>query len=513
MDLHESEPQDKVPSPPDSPPTISSNQRLGKQPTWRLGLIALAAILVIAAIIAGRMHAVVPKSQLTTPASPFYAMTYIPLPNGRSSAFGAFNSRTGQQIWQVSQSTYGEPLGYQQGIFFLDYPNQRMTEGVLASDGQVAWKHQTNWIAPVQGTTQVFPPLDGAVLVYEIPSTTNPVSLNAQVALYDIVKGTARWTFPVHGLTSDQMRLEIRAIGTTVYISQPLSTTTSQIIALDARTGMRLWSTPMAMEYPLLLGASAQTALFTPIGQDQIVALSATTGQVSWSATPRPGNARLALFDDHSNADIINQSGTSTAYALTDGHVVWTHPAVTSEGIQSANLAAQLNGDQLNISFDTAFITINSGDGTLRWQAPPTVIVHAGGYYLSQGKSLIALQATSGKPLWTFNGDGPLTVDPFTPTDGALLVYSTSSIYALNTQNGTLRWKFKATARGLVSTTPVVTEGHFVTWSVGPYNTNYVYVLNESTGKLIWQQTFKGSMVAMGAGTDFNTLYGSLYPA
>lgn len=163
-------------------------------------------------------------------------------------------------------------------------------------------------------------------------------------------------------------------------------------------------------------------------------------------------------------------------------------------------------------SADRNLYAVNAADGTLRWKFPTKGSVNsspavAGGlvYVASLDGNFYAVEASSGKAKWQFKTGGerrftapgihgamPRTEampDPFdvflsSPVIAGGTVYFGSgdqTVYALDAQTGTLKWKF-ATGN-VVHASPAVSAGVVY---IGSWD-RYLYALNAESGAMIWK--------------------------
>jgi len=140
----------------------------------------------------------------------------------------------------------------------------------------------------------------------------------------------------------------------------------------------------------------------------------------------------------------------------------------------------------------------------------PTVPTAAGGLIFLCGDDckVRALDASSGKPVWTFLTGGPVMHPPTIWQGRAYVGSGDGYIYALEATSGKLLWRFRAAPAerrimvygSICSTWPVnngilVEDGvAYAAAGIVDYDGIYVYALDAVTGKLKWQNISSGHL-------------------
>ncbi len=124
-------------------------------------------------------------------------------------------------------------------------------------------------------------------------------------------------------------------------------------------------------------------------------------------------------------------------------------------------------------------------------------------YISTDGGSVYALKATTGRLLWTSTIGSPILSSPAV-ADGMVYVGSDNDkVYALNAATGSVRWS--QPTGGLVTSSPAVAAG---TIYVGSHD-DKVYALNAATGGVLWTNTTGGAVESSPAVADGTVFVGS----
>ncbi len=96
---------------------------------------------------------------------------------------------------------------------------------------------------------------------------------------------------------------------------------------------------------------------------------------------------------------------------------------------------------------------------------------------------LHALNAVTGKLVWTFTGEGSFAYSSPTYHDGIVYVGCIDSyVYAIDAENGVMKWKYKAGDTGIESDAVLVDNTVYV-----GSNDDHMYALNAANGSLKWK--------------------------
>ncbi|HVP69348.1 MAG TPA: PQQ-binding-like beta-propeller repeat protein [Anaeromyxobacteraceae bacterium] len=219
--------------------------------------------------------------------------------------------------------------------------------------------------------------------------------IDGHVVALDVVSGIGRWQY--------QYKEEIGAQpvfdGDLVY----LATLEGTVLALEAKTGMWKWHfrrEPTARFAILGIGrpAIANGVLYQGFSDGSVVALDAKTGSVKWDRKVGRGdypdvNASVQLSRDR--VYVASYGGEVAALDSANGNLVWETKVPLS-------YKARLDGDLL-------FVVSTS--------------------------SVLALDAHTGKQVWTAPLEGTPFADPF-PLKGLVLVANGKGLLVLDRRNG-----------------------------------------------------------------------------
>ena len=239
-------------------------------------------------------------------------------------------------------------------------------------------------------------------------------------------------------------------------------TTGGALDALDATTGVLLWSYPGGYSSPAVINGIVCFAVGNALD-----AANATTGALLWSYTIDAG--------DYATSDltVIN-------------NVVYFG---TGNGLLYA----------LNVTTGTELWMFNTGGGSNAsiYSAPA---VSNGAVYFGTWEpydKLYAVNATTGTLLWTYTTGGFIQSSPAV-VDGEIYFLSTDHyLYALNT-SGVRLWRYFTLNAGLDSSSPAVANGVVYVGAA-----HKLFAVNAATGKLSWdyttgQEIFSSPSVANG---------------
>ncbi len=273
------------------------------------------------------------------------------------------------------------------------------------------------------------------------------------------------------------------------------------VYAYDARTGSRLWATPLpnqVMTTPLhahgliFVGTGnnqwtdpartfdlTATGLVRGTGNSALVALSARTGRVRWQIATRGENMPTPVYH-HGVLYAVGGGGHVRAVDAGTGRVLWTYPVPSYVSMSSPTLVGNLL--IFGGAHPYAVYAVNIRTHRLAWSTPVpqaiggvddcspavsggVVVTEAsvgrwGGRHVSD--ELIALRAATGQILWRHTlGTGttmPQNMETAPPLIRSGVVYDsapvTSRTWALRLSDGQPLWN--TTTRAPVKSAPVV---------------------------------------------------------
>jgi outer membrane protein assembly factor BamB len=227
--------------------------------------------------------------------------------------------------------------------------------------------------------------------------------------------------------------------------------------------------------------ALADSTLYVGSNDDQLYALTATTGHVRWTYTT---GGIVTSSPAVAGGSVYVGSNDHKVYALdaATGHLHWIQPTggpVTSDLAVAGNIVYVGSNDHklyaLNATTGHVLWTHTTGD----YVGSPTV---AGDtvYVGSEDHKVYALDVTTGHVRWTYTTDNAIT-GGVAVADSTVYVGS-DQMYALNATTGHVLWTH---ATGAIASTPTAIGG---TVYVGSLN-DKVYALDATTGHVRWTYT------------------------
>jgi outer membrane protein assembly factor BamB len=188
----------------------------------------------------------------------------------------------------------------------------------------------------------------------------------------------------------------------------------AEAMALDAATGEERWRVSLpapARGAPTVAGGR----LFVPTVENQLLALSAETGERQWTYRGQPtATLTLGLPAPAVEGEVVVAgfgSGELAAIRANDGRAIWTESLVSGRGGGIAEVAAV-----------TGLPVIDRGR------------VYAGG----QGRVLIALDLRSGRRLW--ERDLAVAETPWAVGDAVYAIGSGGELVCFGRDDGRVRW-------------------------------------------------------------------------
>lgn len=230
-----------------------------------------------------------------------------------------------------------------------------------------------------------------------------------------------------------------------------------------------------------------------------------------WSYQATAGIISSPAFDDR-HVYAGNQTGDMICFAAETGNVEWlfkTGAAIFSSPALSSN----------NLVFGSAdgiIYCLNATTGKANWKKATTAAVL--GSPLVRGDTVFiggsnhniyAINIRDGKTIWTYDGlDGPVVSQPVW-YDGKLILGAWDTyLYALDSRNGQLAWKWSngSAIRNYspAACTPVPVNG--MVFVVAP--DRYITAINATTGKTIWRNNDATVRESLGISANQDMIYG-----
>jgi outer membrane protein assembly factor BamB len=234
--------------------------------------------------------------------------------------------------------------------------------------------------------------------------------------------------------------------------------------------------------------AIVNNVVYVGSNDDNLYAINASTGALLKSyrtggyilSSPAVANGVLYIGSD---------DGYLYAFNTTSGQIIWkdqieTHPIF---GMASAPLVA--NGVVYATEYDEGLIfAVNASTGAKIWaihvpgkMSRSSPALANGILYVGSADDLVyALDAQTGKTIWTFPTKGQVKSSPAVVNGIVYIGSLDGTLYALDATTGKQVWVYKT--GGQVHSSPAVANGIVY---FGSYDHN-IYALDASTGSLIW---------------------------
>ena len=277
-------------------------------------------------------------------------------------------------------------------------------------------------------------------------------------------------------------------------------------LALDAKTGKILWSTPT--KGPMIFTGAYADGLYFKGGSDDntMYCFNASTGEVVWSYRPdTDGYFTTGCAIAYGMVYEMNKDGYLYAFDMYTGELVWKYRAIDQTlmwpGMPSvadgkiyvtSGESAQYNAP-VGVS---AFSCINAFNGQEIWRLdlealPPreSVAIAYGTLYVIPGDVTTSVDTISGNEyatvneLWAIKDVAPVSTP--TPVVSSWSQWRANATHSSTAQIGpsnlTVAWRF--TTGGAVSSSASVENGVLY---IGSQDKN-IYALNADTGAFIWK--------------------------
>ncbi|WP_163647767.1 outer membrane protein assembly factor BamB [Modicisalibacter sp. 'Wilcox'] len=256
-----------------------------------------------------------------------------------------------------------------------------------------------------------------------------------------------------------------------------LGTRNGEVLALDQADGSVVWRSRVSSE--VLAAPQANRDLLVVQSVDgAVTALDRATGKEQWVYT---SNQPALTLRGTGTPRVINQvsfAGFANGRLVTldnrSGQPLWDMRVAVPKGRTEVDRLVDLDGQPLLTS-----------DGRL--------------YVTSYNGRLLALQATSGKVLWSHDASSYLS--PLLVGDFLFTVNADSHVLALDARSGRVMWETDA-LEGRSLTAPTFIDGRL---AVGDY-AGYVHLLDAESGKLVGR-TELGDGISLAPLSDGKQLY------
>ena len=150
---------------------------------------------------------------------------------------------------------------------------------------------------------------------------------------------------------------------------------------------------------------------------------------------------------------------------------------------------------------DASVTALTRETGAIEWTQPLQVMTTPAAdnqrVYLATADSIRALDATTGRELWSTGAGSAVTAPLTLDTDWLLAVVDPGEVLALRRSDGTIGWRRAVGARSVF---PVASSGDGALYL--SLSDNRVVALDLATGELLWEQRLPGEISELAAARD-----------
>ena len=264
------------------------------------------------------------------------------------------------------------------------------------------------------------------------------------------------------------------------------------LYAMNADNGHIRWIRPLGSysSSPAVAVAVANGFVYIGAGDGGLYALDPATGRTRWSyktgspVSSGPTVAGGTLY-------FGNNKGWMYALNAINGHARWTVPLAGVGGIGTSpavagNTAYVVVGS--NSSSSSKLYAVNVANGHIRWvvggsfTSGPAV---AGGMIYVSGDQLYAFDAANGHIKWTSRTEWLFSTDPAVESGTVYIGSSKGTLYAFSAATGQLRWSY-ATVSFYNSSINEITSAIVANNTVYVAGFEIEYALNADNGGIRW---------------------------
>jgi outer membrane protein assembly factor BamB len=225
-------------------------------------------------------------------------------------------------------------------------------------------------------------------------------------------------------------------------------------------------------------------------GQNNVLScVDAYTGIPKWQSQP-PTYGDFKKLPTVANGMVFantTQSGT-WAFNANTGEKIW-NTSFPNEYNDAGNTLLYANGT-IYTTIASYICALNSSDGTVRWR-----VSNDSGYFsnpvlagnhlilaqLQNYSSVIALDAATGKKIWSLSVPTQICINPVVYDSLVIFSGSDQNVYAINHVTGKLAWKSNIFSSPWIC--PVIYKDLVIVYS----NTNGFVALQAATGAPVWK--------------------------
>jgi uncharacterized repeat protein (TIGR01451 family) len=281
------------------------------------------------------------------------------------------------------------------------------------------------------------------------------------------------------------------------------------VYALNASTGVQLWSSFVGYPVPSS-PAVANGMVYFGSGHDaSVYALDASTGAKVWSygtasvvdCWPTVANGVVYVDSEGVNGNVyaLDASTGALLWNSATGYFITTHSPAVANGVV---YVGTLNGNVHALNASTGVPLWNSAAAGDSIYSSPAV-ANGAVYFGSYDHNVYALNASTGALLWSYaTGDHIFTSSPAVASGVVYIGSEDHNVYALNASTGALLWSYDTGDK--VESSPAVANGVVY---LGSRGNNGVIALNASTGALLWSYANLNNVADSSPAVVNGTLY------
>jgi outer membrane protein assembly factor BamB len=326
--------------------------------------------------------------------------------------------------------------------------------------------------------TSVVPSLESSPVVVNGVLYAN--STNGKLDAFDATNGTAKWSYSICtspcGATSgpgDYVTGPAVANGVVYYAAD-------HVYAIDATSGIKLWSSGGAIEGPISL-VTGNGGVYVTDALGQLWAFDATTGAQLWYKNVGNGHAIIgSLFPAVANGVVyVNPAGYSMPFAFNaaTGVFLWG-PSSPDPNVGGGGSPAIANGVVYAGGGEGKLDAFDATTGAPLWSEPSgsqcacdstesPAVANGVVYSSADDGTLSAFNATTGAPLWsTATGNAIPESSPVVANGVVYVGGGDGKLDAFSASTGTKLWSSPTAGRAFVA--PVVDNGVVYASSNGP---------------------------------------------
>ncbi|MCJ7695141.1 MAG: PQQ-binding-like beta-propeller repeat protein [Anaerolineaceae bacterium] len=272
------------------------------------------------------------------------------------------------------------------------------------------------------------------------------VSYQQYVYAINAQNGTEIWRYPADGNAQIVFYAPPEVTEDSVYVGD----LSNKFYKLNKENGLEQWTFSDAKGWFMGKANEGEGVIYAPSSDRGLYAVSSANGSLNWK--------------------------------FETGHQIWAQPVLIKNGILQGSMDQSVYGLSLS--------------GAQLWQmelngaivAAPVYDEVSGKVYIPTiGKSIFALDASTGKVIWQFDTDSSLWSSPLLVDDQLVFSDEIGNIYLLDAERGKLVWKIES--GGQVMGGLVEIEGGFVVVTEDSYVRSFDFERNP-----LWTRTVSGEL-------------------